>query len=130
MFKGLEKVFDIIGEILAVVLVIVFALLILDANFHFLPDTVLNIFTVIKEYGALILIAVVGCEAMSKRNFLFQIISLRWSHSSSSSSSSPERTTISSISSSKNFCKEALSPRGKRLFFCKYGAAYNSRPVF
>ena len=76
MFKGLEKVFDIIGEILAVVLVIVFALLILDANFHFLPDTVLNIFTVIKEYGALILIAVVGCEAMSKRNFLFQIIFL------------------------------------------------------
>ena len=76
MFKGLEKVFDIIGEILAVVLVIVFALLILDANFHFLPDTVLNIFTVNKEYGALILIAVVGCEAMSKRNFLFQIIFL------------------------------------------------------
>ena len=76
MFKGLEKVFDIIGEILAVVLVIVFALLILDANFHFLPDTVLNIFTVIKEYGELILIAVVGCEAMSKRNFLFQIIFL------------------------------------------------------
>ena len=51
MFKKLEKVFDILGEILAVVLVIVFALLILDANFHFLPDTVLNIFTVIKEYG-------------------------------------------------------------------------------
>ena len=52
------------------------ALLILDANFHFLPDTVLNIFTVIKEYGALVLIAVVGCEAMSKRNFIFQIIFL------------------------------------------------------
>lgn len=76
MFKGLEKVFDIIGEILAVVLVVVFALLISDANFNFLPDTVLNIFTVIKEYGALVLIGVVGCEAMSKRNFIFQIIFL------------------------------------------------------
>lgn len=32
MFKKMEKVFDIIGEILAVVLVIVFALLIIDAN--------------------------------------------------------------------------------------------------
>ena len=76
MFKGLEKVFDIIGEILAVVLVVVFALLILDANFNFLPDTVLNVFTVIKEYGALVLIGVVGCEAMSKRNFIFLLIFL------------------------------------------------------
>ena len=76
MFKGLEKVFDIIGEILAVVLVVVFALLILDANFNFLPDAVLNVFTVIKEYGALVLIGVVGCEAMSKRNFIFQLIFL------------------------------------------------------
>ena len=64
MFKGLEKVFDIIGEILAVVLVVVFALLILDAKFDFLPDGVLNVFKVIQTYGALFLIAVVGREAM------------------------------------------------------------------
>ena len=76
MFKGLEKVFDIIGEILAVVLVVVFALLILDAKFDFLPDGVLNVFKVIQTYGALVLIAVVGLEAMSKRNLVFQIIFL------------------------------------------------------
>ncbi len=76
MFKGLEKVFDIIGEILAVVLVVVFALLIINANFSFLPDAVLNVFEVIRTYGSLILIAVVGLEAMSKRNFIFQIIFL------------------------------------------------------
>lgn len=76
MFKGLEKVFDIIGEILAVVLVVVFALLIINANYSFLPDAVLNVFEVIRTYGSLVLIAVVGLEAMSKRNFIFQIIFL------------------------------------------------------
>lgn len=78
MFKKMEKVFDIIGEILAVVLVIVFALLIIDANFSFLDNVawLKNIFEIIRNYGALVLIAVVGLEAMSKRNFLFQIIFL------------------------------------------------------
>ena len=76
MFKKMEKVFDILGEILAVLLVVVFALLIVNATFEFLPDGVLNIFEVIRNYGSLVLIAVVGLEAMSKRNFIFQIIFL------------------------------------------------------
>ena len=74
MFKGLEKVFDIIGEILAVVMVVVFALLIINANFNFLPAAVLNVFEIIRTYGSLVLIAVVGLEAMAKRNFVFQLI--------------------------------------------------------
>lgn len=76
MFKSLEKVFDIIGEILAVVMVIVFALLIINANFGFLPDMVLKVFSYVQNYGSLALMAVVGLEAMSKRNFVFQIIFL------------------------------------------------------
>ena len=68
--------FDILGEILAVLLVVVFALLIVNATFEFLPDGVLNVFEVIRNYGSLVLIAVVGLEAMSKRNFIFQIIFL------------------------------------------------------
>ena len=59
MFKGLEKVFDIIGEILAVIMVIVFALLIINANFGFLPDTVLKVFSYVQNYGSLVLMAVV-----------------------------------------------------------------------
>ena len=76
MFKKMEKVFDILGEILAVLLVVVFALLIVNATFEFLPDGVLNVFEVIRNYGSLVLIAVVGLEAMSKRNYIFQIIFL------------------------------------------------------
>lgn len=77
MFKCTEKLWDILGEILAVVLVITYALLILNANFSFIPaGTFLNILEIIRNYGSLALIAVVGLEAMSKRNFLFQIIFL------------------------------------------------------
>ena len=74
--KALEKVFDILGEIIAVVLVITFALLIIDANFKFLPDVLYNILNVIRNSGALVLIAVVGLEAISKRNIIFKILFL------------------------------------------------------
>ena len=67
MFKGMEKVWDIIGEILA--------LLIVNAKFGFIPEgTFLNILEILRTYGSLLLVAVVGLEAMSKRNIVFQII--------------------------------------------------------
>lgn len=73
MFKKSEKFFDIIGEILAVVLV--YVVLILNANFSFIPEGVfLNILEILRTYGSLILVGVVGLEAMSKRNLVFQII--------------------------------------------------------
>jgi hypothetical protein len=77
MSKVTEKIWDIIGEILAVVLVVVYALLILNANFNFISNaTVLKVFDVLRTYGSLVLIGVVGMEAMSKRNFIFKIIFL------------------------------------------------------
>ena len=75
MFKGMEKVWDIIGEILAVVMVLVYALLIINAKFQFIPEgTFKNILEIIRTYGSILLVAVVGLEAMSKRNVIFQII--------------------------------------------------------
>ena len=75
MFKKSEKFFDIIGEILAVVLVLVYVVLILNANFSFIPEGVfINILEILRTYGSLILVGVVGLEAMSKRNLVFQII--------------------------------------------------------
>ncbi len=77
MFKRSEKLFDILGEILAVVLVLVYAVLIIDSNFDFIPDgTFLNILQILRTYGSLALVGIVGLEAMSKRNLLFQIIFL------------------------------------------------------
>ena len=75
MFKSFEKVWDILGEILAVLLVIVYALLIINANFSFIPEgTIMNILEIARTYGSLLLVAIVGLEAMSKRNIIFQII--------------------------------------------------------
>ncbi len=74
--KQFEKFFDVIGEILAVALVVVWTLLIIHSNWNFLPAEVYNVFLMIKEYGGLLLIAVVGFEAMCKRNFLFRWIFL------------------------------------------------------
>lgn len=71
----MEKVWDIIGEILAVVLVLVYAVLIINANFPFIPEgTIMNILEILRTYGSLLLVAVVGLEAISKRNVVFQII--------------------------------------------------------
>ncbi len=77
MFKKSEKLFDILGEILAVVLVITYALLIVDANFNFIPEgTIMNILEILRTYGSLALVGVVGLEAISKRNLIFKIIFL------------------------------------------------------
>ncbi|MBE7087409.1 MAG: hypothetical protein E7369_03825 [Clostridiales bacterium] len=78
MFKGTEKLWDILGEILAVAMVITYAILILNSTFHFIPmdSIVMTILQSLKTWGSLILIGVVGFEAMSKRNFIFRIIFL------------------------------------------------------
>lgn len=77
MLKGTEKIWDVLGEILAIILVIVYALLIINASFSFIPEgTFLNILEIIRTYGSLLLVGVVGMEAMSKRNFIFRIIFL------------------------------------------------------
>jgi hypothetical protein len=74
--KSWEKFFDIIGEILAVSLVVVYVLSLANAQWHFLDGItwLTNIMALMRTYGALLLVAVVGLEAMSKRNFLFRII--------------------------------------------------------
>lgn len=73
----MEKFWDVLGEILAVVLVIVYAVLIVNATFNFIPEgIVMQILEGIRNYGSLVLVGVVGLEAISKRNFVFKIIFL------------------------------------------------------
>lgn len=70
----MEKVFDVLGEIIAFLAVVVMALLIINATFDFLPTTIVNILTVVQTFVGLVLIAVVGFEATIKRNFLIRLI--------------------------------------------------------
>lgn len=70
----LEKLFDVLGELIAFFAVVIFAALIINATFNFLPETVLNIFKVCQTFAGLALIGVVGLEAVIKRCFLIRII--------------------------------------------------------
>ncbi len=74
----ISKILDIIGEIVAVVLVLVWIVTLANAQWHFLDSVpvLLNILEIIKAWGGVVLMAVVGLEAMSKRNIVFRIIFL------------------------------------------------------
>lgn len=74
----LEKILDFLGEILALITTIVYAVLIINANWSFIPadHIVYTIFVVIKTYGLLALLTIVGLEAVVKRNFIIRIVFL------------------------------------------------------
>lgn len=72
----LEKVFDILGEIMAILTILLYAVLYINANWSFIPENILNVLNVIKEYAALAVVAIVGFEAMVKRGFIFKFLFL------------------------------------------------------
>ena len=72
-----EKIFDIMGEILALLTIILYAVLFLNANFNFIPaGKPLDILQIIKDYAALVVVGIVGCEAIVKRGFIFKVLFL------------------------------------------------------
>ena len=74
--QKVSGIFDIIGEILAVIYVFVFVLLLIDAQWPFISnvDWLYKIFKGIWMYGGFIIAAIVGLEAMSKRNIILFIV--------------------------------------------------------
>ncbi len=70
----LEKVFDVLGEILAFVTAVVWALVIIDQNFPFLPQKMVDIFNIAKSWLLLALVAIVGLEATIKGNIIIRIL--------------------------------------------------------
>lgn len=72
---GLEKLFDFLGELLAFLTIALYAVLIVDASFHFIPEgTVMDILLICRTYASLALIIVVGLEAVVKRSFLVRLV--------------------------------------------------------
>jgi len=77
MKKTLEKILDILGEICAVLTVVLYAVLIINANWTFIPAGLFfDILLVVKNYAALAVVLIVSFEAMVKRNFVFKVIFL------------------------------------------------------
>ena len=70
----LEKVFDFLGEIIAFVVIAVWAVYIIDTNFGFLPEVLRNIFAHIQYWGLLVLVAVEGFECTIKRNIIIRLV--------------------------------------------------------
>ena len=73
--KGLSGFFDVIGEILAFLTIIVYGIFVINANWSFInnPD-ILNILAMVRFYAPLALVCIVGLEFAVKRTLITQII--------------------------------------------------------
>ncbi len=77
MFKNTQRFWDVLGEILAITLVVTWAIWIIDVAFPFINSPfLLAVINFLRTYGSIALIGIVGLEAMSKRNFILQTIFL------------------------------------------------------
>ena len=65
--KALSLLFDVLGKILAFICLVAIILWATDANWHYLPEVISKIVVGIKEWGAFLLVAIVGFEASSKK---------------------------------------------------------------
>lgn len=73
--KPLTKVFDVLGEILAILTISLIVFLYLNANFKFVTDiNTVNMLSTLREYMILGTIIIVGLEFSVKRSFIFFVI--------------------------------------------------------
>lgn len=67
--------FDILGKIVAIIMVLTLLTLIVNENFpSFIPENVINILNYVTKYGYITLLGIVGCEAVSKSNIVIRIL--------------------------------------------------------
>ena len=72
--EKLEKVLDFLGEVLGFLTIILYAVLIINGTWQFIPQgTLYNVLLVAKSYAALAVVAIVGLEAAVKRGFLIKL---------------------------------------------------------
>ena len=71
-----KQVLDVIGGIAAIVTVLVFVTLRVDAQWSFIPNssTVYKVLLYIERWAPLVVVAITGWEFASTRGFLFRVI--------------------------------------------------------
>ena len=71
-----KKVLDILGMFCAVITIVAYLLLVIDAQWSFLGNVswLYNILLVIKTYAPLVVVAIVGLEFVSTKGLLIRII--------------------------------------------------------
>jgi hypothetical protein len=75
--RNLSRFFDLLGELLAVLTIMLIAFLFLNTNFNFVGDSAtLNMLTTIRDYAILGTLIIVGLEFSVKRSFVWFVIFL------------------------------------------------------
>ena len=73
--KVFQKFLDIVGKLLALVWIVNFIVWATNTNWPYIHNaTAVSVINAIKEYGAFLLVAVVGCEAIARRRLVTKII--------------------------------------------------------
>lgn len=72
----IKKILDVIAAILAVLLVLVYALFYINGQFHFIDsiEWLTIAIALAMKWGSLLLVAIVGVSAMIKRNLILFIL--------------------------------------------------------
>ena len=74
--SALKPVLDWLGGICAFLTVAVYALLLANASWSFLPEWLYNIFVVCKTWAPLVVVAITGFEFTREKNFLIRLLFL------------------------------------------------------
>ena len=72
--NGIELILDWLGGICAFITVIVYGLLIIHANWNFLPVKVFNVMQIIKTWAPLVVVAITGLEFTQGRSLLVKLL--------------------------------------------------------
>ena len=72
--SGFKPLLDVLGGLCAFLTVAVYAVLLIHANWAFLPDTLFNILVVCKTWAPLVVVVVVGLEFTRGKNIIIKIL--------------------------------------------------------
>lgn len=70
----MDSFLRVLGEIIAYFTIILYAVLIINANFHFISNGLLYYLRILQIYAPIGLITVLGLRYSSKRNLFFRIL--------------------------------------------------------
>ena len=72
--SGTKNFLDWLGGVAAFLTVAVYAVLLIHANWAFLPETLFNVLVVCKTWAPLVVVVIVGLEFTNNKGFLTKLI--------------------------------------------------------
>lgn len=72
--NGMKGLLDVLGGICAFLTVAVYAVLLIHANWAFLPNSIYNVLVVCKVWAPLIVVVITGLEFTRGKSIIFKII--------------------------------------------------------